>query len=70
MMKKIEHTITVKWIRSVIGRPENQRKTIRGLGFKRLNQILTLPDQPEIRGMIHRVNHLLEILEGSEREHE
>jgi large subunit ribosomal protein L30 len=68
MMKKIEHTITVKWIRSVIGRPENQRKTIRGLGFKRLNQILTLPDRPEIRGMIHRVKHLLEILEGSERE--
>jgi large subunit ribosomal protein L30 len=70
MMKKIEHTITVKWIRSVIGRPENQRETIRGLGFKRLNQILTLPDRPEIRGMIHRVKHLLEILEGSEREHE
>jgi len=68
MMKKIEYTITVKWIRSVIGRPENQRKTIRGLGFKRLNQTLTLSDRPEIRGMIHRVNHLLEILEGSERE--
>ena len=67
-MKKIEYTITVKWIRSVIGRPENQRKTIRGLGFKRLNQTLTLSDRPEIRGMIHRVNHLLEILEGSERE--
>jgi len=69
MMEKIEHTITVKWIRSVIGRPEKQRKTIRGLGFKRLNQILTLPDRPEIRGMIYRVNHLIEILEGSEREH-
>ena len=68
MMEKIEHTITVKWIRSVIGRPESQRKTIQGLGFKRLNQILTLPDRPEIRGMIHRVNHLLEIVEGSERE--
>ena len=68
MMKKIEHTITVKWIRSVIGRPDNQRKTIRGLGFKQLNQILTLPDRPEIRGMIHCVNHLLEILEESERE--
>jgi large subunit ribosomal protein L30 len=65
----MEKTITVKWIRSVIGRPDNQRKTIRGLGFKRLNQTLTLPDRPEIRGMIHRVNHLLEILEGSEREH-
>jgi large subunit ribosomal protein L30 len=70
MMKKIEHTITVKWIRSVIGRPDNQRKTIRGLGFKRLNQTLTLPDRPGIRGMIHRVNHLLKILEESEREHE
>ena len=69
-MKRIEHTIKVKWIRSVIGRPDNQRKTIRGLGFKRLNQTLTLPDRPEIRGMIHRVKHLLEILEGSEREHE
>jgi large subunit ribosomal protein L30 len=69
-MKRIEHTIKVKWIRSVIGRPDNQRKTIRGLGFKRLNQTLTLPDRPEIRGMIHRVKHLLEILEESEREHE
>jgi len=69
MMKPVFNTIKVKWIRSVIGRPGNQRKTIRGLGFKRLNQILTLPDRPEIRGMIHRVDHLLEILEGSEREH-
>jgi large subunit ribosomal protein L30 len=69
-MKEIKQTIRVKWIRSVIGRPNNQRKTIRGLGFKRLNQILTLPDRPEIRGMIHRVNHLIEVLEGYEREHE
>jgi large subunit ribosomal protein L30 len=69
MMKKIEHTIKVKWIRSVIGRPDNQKKTIRGLGFKRLHQTLTLPDRPEIRGMIHRVNHLLDVLEESEREH-
>jgi len=69
MIEKIEHTIKVKWIRSVIGRPDSQRKTIRSLGFKRLNQILTLPDRPEIQGMIHRVNHLIEILEGSERKH-
>ncbi len=66
-MKKTESTITVKWIRSVIGRPENQGKTIRGLGFKRLHQTLTLPDRPEIRGMVLRVSHLVEILEGSER---
>jgi len=66
-MKKTESTITVKWIRSVIGRPENQGKTIRGLGFKRLHQTLTLPDRPAIRGMILSVNHLVEILEEPER---
>jgi large subunit ribosomal protein L30 len=55
--------ITVRWKRSVIGRPEDQRKTIQGLGFKRLNQTLALPDRPEIRGMIHRVMHLLEVKE-------
>jgi len=67
MMKKIEHTITVKWRKSVIGRPKDQRKTIQGIGFKRLNQTLTLPDRPQIRGMISRVEHLLEVVNGSER---
>jgi large subunit ribosomal protein L30 len=60
----MEKTITVKWTRSAIGRPDYQRKTIKGLGFKRLNQTLTLPDRPEIRGMIQRVNHLLEVQKG------
>ena len=57
----MEKTITVNWIRSGIGRTEDQKETIRGLGFKRLHQTLTLPDRPEIRGMIHRVIHLLEV---------
>jgi len=57
----MEKTITVKWIRSVIGRTNEQKETIRGLGFKRLHQTLTLPDRPEIRGMINRVIHLLEV---------
>jgi len=58
-----EKRITVRWRKSVIGRPEDQRKTIQGLGFRRLNQTLALPDRPEIRGMIHRVLHLLEVKE-------
>jgi large subunit ribosomal protein L30 len=66
---QMEKTITVTWRRSVIGRPADQKKTIRSLGLKRLHQTLTLPDRPEIRGMIHRVGHLLEVIEGSEREH-
>ena len=65
----MEKMIKIKWRRSVIGRTDDQKKTIQALGFRRLNQSLTLPDRPEIRGMIHRVSHLLEILEGSEREH-
>jgi large subunit ribosomal protein L30 len=63
----MEKTITVKWKRSVIGRPKDQRETIRGLGFKRLNQTVTLPDRPQIRGMISHVEHLLEVVDGSER---
>jgi large subunit ribosomal protein L30 len=61
MGSDMEKTITVKWIRSVIGRTRDQRETIRGLGFKRLHQTLTLPDRPEIRGMIDCVAHLLEV---------
>ena len=60
----MEKTITIKWIRSVIGRTRDQRETIRGLGFKRLHQTLTLPDRPEIRGMIDHVAHLLEMKES------
>jgi large subunit ribosomal protein L30 len=59
----MEKTITAKWVKSVIGRTDDQKKTIRGLGFKRLHQTLTLADRPEIRGMINRVIHLLEVKE-------
>ncbi|MCJ7803817.1 MAG: 50S ribosomal protein L30 [Desulfobacterales bacterium] len=58
-----EKTITVRWKRSVIGRPQDQRKTIQGLGFKRLHQTLVLPDRPAIRGMIQHVIHLVEVME-------
>ncbi len=58
----MEKNITVKWVKSSIGRIEDQKKTIRALGFKRLHQTVTLPDRPEIRGMIQRVHHLLEVV--------
>ncbi len=59
----MEKRIKVKWIRSVIGRQESQRETIRGLGFRRLHQTVILLDRPEIRGMIGRVSHLLEVID-------
>ncbi len=60
-------TITARWKKSLIGKPLVQRRTIQSLGFKRMNQTLTLPDRPETRGMINRVSHLLEIVKESER---
>jgi len=59
----MEKTIKVRWKKSISGRPENQRKTIQALGFRRLNQTVSLPDQPSIRGMIKTVIHLLEVVE-------
>ncbi len=59
----MEKKMTVRWKRSAIGRIENQKKIIKALGFRRLNQTLTLPDRPEIRGMINRVSHLVEVIE-------
>ncbi|MGQ9508598.1 MAG: 50S ribosomal protein L30 [Thermodesulfobacteriota bacterium] len=55
--------ITVKWVRSTIGRPGIQKKIIKAMGFKRLYQTLVLPNRPEIRGMINHVRHLVEVLQ-------
>ena len=61
----MEKGITATWVKSAIGRTRDQRETLRGLGFKRLHQTLTLPDRPEIRGMISCVSHLLEVKKES-----
>jgi len=60
---RMEKKMTVKWKKSAIGRIEGQKKIIRALGFRRLNQTLILPDRPEIRGMVNRVIHLVEVIE-------
>lgn len=53
--------LKIKWVRSSIGCPRAMRQTIRGLGFRRLNQVIERPDTPAIRGMIDKVRHLLEV---------
>ena len=54
-------TITVTQKRSTIGRPQDQRATLRGLGLTRLNKTVTLENTPAVRGMIKKVIHLVEI---------
>jgi large subunit ribosomal protein L30 len=61
MTKKKPETLKIKWVRSFVGCPRGMRATIRGLGFRRMNQVVERPDTPTIRGMIHKVHHLVEI---------
>lgn len=55
--------LKVKWVRGYIGRTEDQRATIRSLGFKKLQQERVLKNTPEVRGMVKKVMHLLKIVE-------
>ncbi len=56
-------TITVTQVRSAIGVKPKTRGTLRALGLGRIGQTNTLPDRVEIRGMIARVPHLIEVSE-------
>ncbi len=59
-------SISIKYIRSSIGRPQRQKNIVRGLGLKKLNQVVERPDTPEIRGMVLKIPHLVEILESKQ----
>jgi large subunit ribosomal protein L30 len=56
--------IKIRWVKSDIGYGRRQRATLRGLGFRRLNQAVELEDTPAIRGMINKVIHLVVVEEG------
>jgi large subunit ribosomal protein L30 len=56
-----EPTITIRQIKSAIGTKPKHRGTLRALGLGRPGKVHTLPDRPEIRGMIARVPHLVEV---------
>lgn len=55
-------TIKIKQVRSAIKRPARQKATIQALGFKRLNQIVEKEANPQILGMIKKVQHLVEVV--------
>ncbi len=55
--------LKIKWVKSMISRTEDQRDTMRSLGFKRLNEERVVKNTPEIRGMVKKVIHLVNVLE-------
>lgn len=54
--------IKIKQIGSPIRRPEIQRKTLIGLGLNKMNRISELEDTVEVRGMINKIHHLVEVV--------
>jgi large subunit ribosomal protein L30 len=51
--------LKVKLVKSMIGRPEKHRKVLKGMGLTKLNRTVELEDTPSVRGMIHKVSHLV-----------
>ena len=58
--------LKIKMVKSEIGRPEKQRKILRGLGLNKLNSMVSLADTPQVRGMINKVVHLVSVEESKE----
>ena len=58
--------LKIKKVKSEIGRPEKQRKILKGMGLVKLNRTVTLPDTPQVRGMIKKVIHLVSVEESKE----
>ena len=57
--------VRITWVKSSIGCAEVQKRTIRSLGLRRLNQSVTHDDSASIRGMIGKVKHLIKVEEES-----
>lgn len=56
-----QRTITVRLVRSMIGRPQKHRAVLRGMGLTRMQQAVALPDTPQTHGMIKKVSHLVRV---------
>jgi large subunit ribosomal protein L30 len=56
-------TVKIKQIGSVIGCTEGQRATVRGLGLRRMHQVVEREDTPMVRGMIRKIPHLVAVVE-------
>ena len=55
--------IKIKQIRSRIGRPKDQKRTLDALGLRKMNAIVKHESTPQILGMVHKVKHLVTVVE-------
>jgi large subunit ribosomal protein L30 len=52
-------TFKIRQVKSGIGYPKDQKATLKGLGFRRMHQVVELEDTPSTRGMVNKVRHLV-----------
>ncbi len=57
-------TVQIKLVKSPIGYSQRQKRTVRALGLHKIQQTVEHPDTPAIRGMVAKLPHLLEVVEG------
>jgi large subunit ribosomal protein L30 len=55
--------LRIKLVRSPIGYSVRQKRTVRALGLRKLNQVVEQPDNPSVRGMIFKISHLVSVEE-------
>lgn len=55
--------IKIKQVRSRIGRPIDQKRTLDALGLTKMNKVVEHEDTPSLRGMIRKVEHLVEVVD-------
>ena len=63
MSAKKSEMIQIQQYRSAIGYNKKQGETLRGLGFRRMNQIVEREKTPQVMGMIKKISHLVRIVE-------
>jgi large subunit ribosomal protein L30 len=56
-------TIKIKQVKSTIKKPLRQKRTIKALGFKKLNQVIEKEATPQILGMVKKVSHLVKVVD-------
>ena len=60
----MEGKIKIKLVHSPVCTPEKHKKVVRGLGLRKINQIVERPDTPAFRGMVKKIPHLVELVEN------
>ena len=61
MAKSKSGKLKIKWVVSYIACTRDMRQTVRGLGLRKLHQTVEREDTPAIRGMVHKIRHLVEV---------